>query len=64
MLIALSIITVLLIAAIVGVVAYIIMGTRVAFLISFVCNIIAVCVTAGVGVVKIIKLFKDGKYNL
>jgi hypothetical protein len=59
MLIALSIIITFLIAAIIGVIAYIIMGTWVAFLIAFLGSIIAVCVT--VGIVKIVKIIKGGE---
>lgn len=45
--------------AVIGVAAYIIMGSWVAFLIAFLGSIIAVCVT--VGIVKIVKIIKNGK---
>lgn len=50
------IIIVIFISAVIGVVAYVIMGTWIAFLIAFLGSIIAVCVTYGV--IKLVKYLK------
>lgn len=56
MLIVLTIVILLFASALSGVIAYIIIGSWVAFLIAFLGSIIAVCVT--VGVVKLVKYLK------
>lgn len=61
MLILLTIIAVMFVSAMCGLAVYLVFGSWVAFLIAFLGSIIAVCVT--VGIVKIIKFFKDGKDN-
>lgn len=59
MLIAITVITVLFVSALFGIAVYLVFGSWVAFLIAFLGSIIAVCVT--VGIVKIVKIIKNGK---